>query len=77
MAVSYKRLWKLLIDKKVSPAAAEIAPNTMTKPRRDEPVSLSILGRICRQRNCDVGEIFTCCDDKDRAAIRGSFLFLG
>ena len=42
MAVSYNRLWKLLIDKKMSKAdlrkAAGLAPNTMTKLRRDEPV---------------------------------------
>ena len=45
MAVSYNKLWKLLVDKKMSKAdlrkAAEIAPNTMTKLRRDEPVTLA------------------------------------
>jgi DNA-binding Xre family transcriptional regulator len=68
MAVSYNKLWKLLIDKKVSPSelrkAAEIAPNTMTKLRRDEPVNLSILGRICRELHCDFGDILTYCDEK-------------
>ena len=43
MAVSYKRLWKLLVDKKMSKQdlrkKAEIAPNTMTKLRRDEEES--------------------------------------
>ena len=43
MAVSYKRLWKLLVDKEMSKSdvrkKAEIAPNTMTKLRRDEEVS--------------------------------------
>ena len=47
MAVSYNKLWKLLIDKKMSKAdlrkAANVAPNTMTKLRRDEPVTLTIL----------------------------------
>ena len=66
MAVSYNKLWKLMIDKKVSPAqlrrAAEIAPNTMTKLRRDEPVNLSILGRICRELRCDFGDILTYCE---------------
>ena len=42
MAISYNKLWKLLIDKKMSQSelrkAANIAPNTMTKLRRDEPV---------------------------------------
>jgi len=50
MAISYNKLWKILIDKKMSRAdlrkAAEIAPNTMTKMRRDEPVRLYILERI-------------------------------
>lgn len=44
MAVSYNRLWKLLVDKKMSKAdlrkAAELAPNTMTKLRRDEPAAM-------------------------------------
>ena len=47
MAVSYNRLWKLLIDKKMSKAslrkAAGIAPNTMTKLSRDETVTLRFL----------------------------------
>lgn len=47
MAVSYNKLWKLLVDKKMSKAdlrkAANVAPNTMTKLRRDEPVTLTIL----------------------------------
>ena len=52
MAVSYKRLWKLLVDKEMSKSdlrkKAEIAPNTMTKLRRDEEVSLTILSKICK-----------------------------
>lgn len=61
MAVSYNRLWKLLVDKKMSKAdlrrAADIAPNTMTKPRRDEPVTLAILGKICGAIDADFGDI--------------------
>lgn len=61
MAVSYNKLWKLLVDKKMSKAdlrkAAEIAPNTMTKLRRDEPVTLAILGRICQAIEADFGDI--------------------
>ena len=37
--------------------SAKIAPNTMTKLRRDEPVTLAILGRICNVLGCDYGEI--------------------
>ena len=61
MAISYNKLWKLLIDKKMSQAdlrrAAEIAPNTMTKLRRTEPVNLAILGRTCETLECDIGDI--------------------
>ena len=61
MALSYNRMWKLLVDKKMSKAdlrkAADIAPNTMTKLRRDEAVNLAILGRICQVLNCDFGDI--------------------
>ena len=61
MAVSYKRLWKLLVDKKMSKSdlrkKAEIAPNTMTKLRRDEEVSLTILSKICKTLHADFGDI--------------------
>ena len=61
MAVSYNKLWKLLVDKKMSKAdlrkAANIAPNTMTKLRRDEEVSLTILGRICAVLGANIGDI--------------------
>ena len=37
--------------------AADIAPNTMTKLRRDEPVTLAILGKICGTIDADFGDI--------------------
>ena len=70
MAVSYNKLWKLLIDRKMSKAdlrkAADIAPNTMTKLRRDEPVTLAILGKICNALECDYGDIMTYVPDTDK-----------
>lgn len=61
MAISYNRLWKLLIDKKMSKAdlrrAAGLAPNTMTKLRRDEEVTLGVLCRICVTLNVNIGDI--------------------
>lgn len=69
MAISYNKLWKLLIDKKMTHAelrkAADIAPNTMTKLRRDEPVNLAILGRACEVLECDIGEIMEFVHDTD------------
>ena len=52
MAISYNKLWKLLVDRKMSKAdlrkAAGIAPNTMTRLRRDEEVTLAVLNKICK-----------------------------
>ena len=61
MAISYNKLWKLLIDKKMSKAdlrpAAGVAPNTMTKLRRDEEVSMAVLIKICTALNANIGDI--------------------
>lgn len=61
MAVSYNKLWKLLIDKKMSKAemrrAAGISPNTLTKLNRDEEVTMTIINKICTALQVDVGEV--------------------
>ena len=61
MAITYNKFWKLLIDRKMShiqlQRAAQVAPNTMTKLRRDEPVNLAIPERICSMLDCDLGDI--------------------
>lgn len=61
MAISYNKLWKLLIDKRMSKAdlrrAAGIAPNTMTKLRRDEEVSMAVLIKICTALSANIGDI--------------------
>lgn len=61
MAVSYNKLWKLLIDRKMSKAdlrkAAGIAPNTMTRLRRDEEVTLAVLSKICATLEVDIGDV--------------------
>ena len=61
MRISYKRLWILLIEKEISPAALRkdlnIATGTMTKLRKNEEVALSVLLRICEYLDCDIGDI--------------------
>lgn len=61
MGLSYDKLWKLLIDKKMSAAdlrkAINVAPNTMTKMRQDQIVSLAVLMKICDELDCDFGDI--------------------
>ena len=67
--IRYNKLWKILVDKKLSKAdlrkAIGAAPNTLTKLRRDEEVSMSILIRICEYLNCDIGEIVSLEDVSD------------
>lgn len=61
MRVSYARLWKLLIDKKMSQAdlrkAVNLSSNTLTKMKRDEEVALSILLRIATYLDCNIGDM--------------------
>ena len=68
MAISYNKLWKLLVDKKMSKAdlrkAAGIAPNTMTRLRRDEEVTLSVLNRICVAWDVNIGDVMEFTNDE-------------
>ena len=61
MAISYNKLWKLLVDKKMSKAdlrkVTGIAPNTMTRLRRNEEVTLTVLHKICSTLEVDIGDI--------------------
>ena len=61
MAISYKKLWKLLIDKEMTAVQLRektgIAPNTMTKLRRDEEVSMTVLVKICKVLDANIGDI--------------------
>lgn len=68
MAISYNKLWKLLIDKKMSKTdlrkAAGIAPNTMIRLRRDEEVILSVLNRICVALDVNIGDVMEFTSDE-------------
>ena len=59
--VSYKPLWKLLVDLDMSKGdlrkAAGISPNTMTKMRRGEEVSMTVLNKICATLGVSYGDI--------------------
>ena len=69
MEISYNKLWKLLIDKKISAAdlrkATGIAPNTMTRLRRDEEVTLTVLNKICKTLNVNIGDIIEFVPEKE------------
>jgi DNA-binding Xre family transcriptional regulator len=61
MAVSYNKLWKLMIDKKVNKTdlthMAGISTNAMAKLGRDEDVRVNILEKICLALNCKLDDI--------------------
>ena len=61
MAISYNKLWKLLIDKKMTAAdlrkQANISPNTLTRMKKDQEVTMQVLERICDVLDTDFGEI--------------------
>ena len=61
MEVSYKKLWKLLIDKdmkkKDSLATAGISWASVTKLSKGETVSMEVLMKICKALDCNIGDI--------------------
>lgn len=67
MALSYNRLKKLMIDKKMNStqlrAAAKITTNAMAKISRDESVPLETIEKICKVLNCRIEDIVEITDD--------------
>lgn len=61
MTVSYKKLWKLLIDKdmmkKDLQAASGLSWASITKLSKGETVSMEVLMKVCKALRCDVGDI--------------------
>jgi len=61
MTVSYDKLWKLLIDKKLTKTAlcnlTDMSSSTMAKMSKNETVSMDIILRICKVLDCNIGDI--------------------
>lgn len=61
MATSYKKLWKLLIDKDMKKKdlaeKAEVSNYTLGKLTRGENVTTDVLVKICKVLECDIGDI--------------------
>ena len=61
MAVSYKKLWKLLIDKDIRKkdlsVKAGISPATITKMGKGGHVTTEVLVKICTALDCQMGDI--------------------
>ena len=68
MVISYKKLWKLLIDKDMTAVELRektgIAPNTMTKLRKDEEVSMAVLIKICNVLKANIGDIMDATEEE-------------
>lgn len=61
MTISYDRLWKLMIDKKINKTQlcekARITTNAMAKLGKKEMVQLEILIKICKALDCKIDDI--------------------
>ena len=67
MAISYKKLWKLLIDKDLKKKdlqkLAGISSASITKLGKNENVNTEILVKICKALNCDIADIMEMSDE--------------
>ncbi|MCD8148466.1 MAG: helix-turn-helix transcriptional regulator [Lachnospiraceae bacterium] len=68
MSVSYDKLWKMLIDKRMNRTElkdeAGVSFNVVAKLGKGETVSLDSLYKICKALNCDIGDIMEFTDDE-------------
>ncbi len=68
MKVSYNKLWKMLIDKKMTKTglrdAVNMSSNTLAKMGKEETVSMDVIMRICKVLECDVGDIMEITSDE-------------
>ena len=67
MSASYKKLWKLLIDrdlkKKDLQTLAGISNYTVSKLNRGDNVTTDVLGKICKALNCNINDIMEFVDE--------------
>jgi putative transcriptional regulator len=69
MAVTYKNLWKLLIDKDMKKKdlqeLANVSASSITKLGKNENVNTEILDKICLALECDISEIMEIVDESN------------
>ena len=70
MEVSYKKLWKILIDKDMKKkdlqAKAGISWASVTKLSKGETVSMDVLIKVCKALDCDIGDIVELIPKEDK-----------
>ena len=61
MAISYNKLWKLLIDKGMNKTqlckASGVSTSTISKLGKNEQISMDSMLKICKVLDCDIGDI--------------------
>jgi len=61
MEVSYNKLWKLLIDRRINKSDLRlltgIGTNTLAKLSKNQQVSMDVLMKICTKLDCDISDI--------------------
>lgn len=69
MRVSYKKLWKLLIDKDMTKGQMRqksgITTNSLAKLGKDETVRVDVLAKICGALNCNIEDIVEVIPDEE------------
>ena len=72
MAVSYKKLWKILIDKDMKKQDLQkstgVSWGVITKLSKGETVSMDVLIKICMYLECDIGDIMELLPDNPKEA---------
>ncbi len=75
MSVSYNKLWKLLIDKKMKKKelgqAAGISNSLIAKLGKNENVTVEVLVKICNALDCDIEDIIELVPDTN--SVREAF----
>lgn len=69
MTVDYSKLWKLAqanhMRRQDLAKAAAVSPNTVTKLRKNEVVSMDVMLRICKVFHCDIGDVMEAVEDSE------------
>jgi len=75
MGVSYKRLWKLLIDKNMKKRdlkeAAKLSPSLMSSLNQDKSVTIKTLVRICSVLDCRIEDIMEIMPESNEDVLNG------
>jgi len=70
MAVSYKKLWKMLIDKDMKKKDLQIETGlswaSITKMSKGETVSMDVLIKVCKVLECDIGDVMELIPEEDQ-----------